>query len=521
MNKKFLLVFFLLLVPFCTQAATNEKSSIESDNLKEKQHFLKGGALLWLNSPYIYPIPVFMKNTGVSINFTLNTEKGQYKAGEKVQIAISAEDNGFIKNTEPALGEKLFYLWAGGNFYVEIYRLSDAVKDGEFLVAAGKAYPDDPVSLFQREKKEFVFDWQTSGETKKGDYEIRIYPASAGVLFKGTPDAYRSFLKTRIKVESDPSKEEKTVWGLDGMTLAGDKIQLKERVLYLDAKKDYDLTVPLQNFGAEREQLLVTKQVVGLAPRFSEVLSEETEEVALEPGEKKLVGFKLNGKNIKNEAGVMVYYNFRKDNGQPGLPSPKYFTYPISNLGGETVMLPFSVLGNVSFDICGLGIYTAKNRPGFIKDSSVVIFSEVQRRDPLFYNSAEQENTGEKNIKLDLVLQDRDGNKIDEIGYEGSSWDRTGEIYKSIKLGRDYDYLRLVASLKSEDGKQIENKELEYNLSLKKMGSFEKNKDWLENNKIVFLLGAAGILLIGGILTAVLILNKSSNKGYKSNKKRI
>lgn len=508
MNKKLLpIVFFLWLIPCVSLASDLNKGLSDPANSIEKQNFLKEGADLTIVPADVYPVPIFMLDTGRSIDFSFNTDKSQYQAGEEVKMRISAESHSFLKPGLSPGGKKIFYLWTTGNFDVEIYRLSDEVKDGEFLAASGKVYPDDKITLLQNEKKDFDFSWRIPGNAKKGNYEIRVYPTSAGILFRGSPEAYRSLTKTRITIGGDEAEDQSAGWDVGAMKIGEEPLKLKNKVLHLEAKEDHMLTIPLKNHGSARKEISIVKQVIRMAPDYGGIVSEEEEKLSLEPGEEKIVPYKLETGNIKGEPAVLVRFSFSEAGGKSLPQGINYFNYPLAPVGDESVIIPLFFKNNLKYTIYGMGINTVKDTPGFVKDSYFTPFLEVRRFDPLFYYSQERERVAEDNLKLDLILLDESGNKVDGLGYAGPSWDRSGQISKLVQLKKDYNYLKLVAVLSSQKNGEIERKELEYYAPLPAKSWFDRIKE-LGENKIIWSLVIAAVLLAAAVSAAVILVRR-------------
>jgi hypothetical protein len=299
MTKKLFFIFILFLIPnFCFAIDLTKGLQEAPENWKERTKFIEGKGSLRTASIEQYPIPFFMLAAGGSTIFTFDTEKETYQAGEKVNFHIEAKNSGFIKKAFLNFKErKIHYWWSAGNFFVEIYHLSDEVKDGEFLVASGKVFKDDAISVFQEQSREFNFDWLIPESTKGGNYEIRVYPLSKDIFFDGSPESYRVLMKTRIRINGK-DKEELVAWDLAEMKLDDAPVRLKEKVVYLEAGNKYNLSIPLINQGNEREQILVSKRILRLSPEYGQAKNEEIQRVTLEPEEKKLINFEISENNI-------------------------------------------------------------------------------------------------------------------------------------------------------------------------------------------------------------------------------
>ncbi|MFH1182993.1 MAG: hypothetical protein V1690_01890 [Candidatus Moraniibacteriota bacterium] len=514
MRKIWLVIIPLMLLPYSGSAFDLSKGLLESpDNLQKKSAFLRGGAGLAITNPEVYPTSIFLINSGRSIKFSIQTDKYEYQAGEKVQVSLSASNNGFYEGIKtPTRGKKIYYLWSGGNFFVEAYRLSDEVKEGEYLVASGKAYGQDSISLYQNEKKEFKFSWVVPENAKSGTYEIKVYPTSAGILFRGNPQAYRSLLKTRIAVAAGSGKEAAVSWDLDGIKLGDENIHLKEKSVYLDSNSDYNLSIPLKNSGGKKENVKITKQIYGSSYELGSLINQEAEEISLEPGEEKPVNYFLTKEKIKGEPVISTLLGFSEIGEEGGSEEYKYFDFPAGSFGGEAVFVPLYMKSNIKFNIWGLGIRTVNGSPDFSKGSFLTPFVEIERSDPLFFRSAGKERMPEDNLRLSLLLQDKGGGRIDEIAYEGPSWDRSGQIYKVIELAKNYKGLKLTAVLGSQNKGEIERKEIEYLAPEKAAKSkLDKIKEMLENYWIALAVAAVVILAAIGILAVVLIMRKKIN----------
>lgn len=481
---------FFFLAPGLALAADLSKGLDHSaENLNQKASFLKGGALLSRGPANVFPVPLYMLRSGGSLKFDLNTDKVDYRAGETVKCAVSAQNDGFTET-----GKKFYYLWAAGNFSLEVYRLSDQVKDGEWLISTERVYPADDIVLLQNQRKDFNFSWRIPENARAGTYELRVYPESDRSLFRGTPWTYRSLLKSRITVLGDEDKEEKVEWDVGGMTLDGENIHSKEKVIYLDNDKEYAFSVPLRNFGSRPKKLGVIKQVFFETTQYPDLLDSEREEIDLEPGEEKIISYKITPAKTRGKAEIMVSLGLFDP--AERLPEKKgYFEYSPGFPAGEKVVFPFNLKGNVELYISGAGIMTARGTAGFVEGSYLTPFVEIRRSDPLFYFSTEEERAAEDNLKVNLALSDRSGNKVDEFGYEGPSWDRAAAVEKRIQLKRDYDYLKLTAVLESQGRGEIQRKELEYSAPLVPRSGLEKIKALWENYKMIFL-AAAGVAFL-------------------------
>ena len=526
MGKYWFFVLLVLAAPFYCLASDLSKGLLESpENWAERQSFLKNGAQLVINSKNLYPTSIFMEYSGRSLSVDLGTDKQSYKAGEQVDVSVRLANSGFpVKSDNPAKetlpyvnqdassASKAYYLWAGGNLFVEVYRLSSQVKDGELLVAAGKAYDEDNLSLFQNEEKQLDFHWLVPLNANEGTYEIRVYPTSRGMLLRRAPDSYRAPFKIRITVENGRDEVAGAGWDLNGMKLEDENIKLKDKVLWLESQKTYNLAVPIKNNGAQRADILVTKKVLSFYPEFGKVIGEEKEEVSLEPNEEKPLNFKLSPETVKGEPEVVVFFGYTDLAGQQLSAKKEYATFPLGNFGGEEVLIPFGVKDNVGLDICGMGINTLENRTGIGNGSDIMFFLETHRLDATFYQSGESRRSKEDNIRLDLALFDAMGNKIDELGYDGPSWDRTGEIFKIIKLHKDYSYLKLVGTLSSNNKSQIDREEIEYNFAKVPVENriLARLKEWIGNNALYFSSGWFVVLVLVG--AAAIIRSKRKNK---------
>jgi hypothetical protein len=301
-------------------------------------------------------------------------------------------------------------------------------------------------------------------------------------------------------------------WDLNGMKLEDENIKLKDKVLWLESQKTYNLAVPIKNNGAQRADILVTKKVLSFYPEFGKVIGEEKEEVSLEPNEEKPLNFKLSPETVKGEPEVVVFFGYTDLAGQQLSAKKEYATFPLGNFGGEEVLIPFGVKDNVGLDICGMGINTLENRTGIGNGSDIMFFLETHRLDATFYQSGESRRSKEDNIRLDLALFDAMGNKIDELGYDGPSWDRTGEIFKIIKLHKDYSYLKLVGTLSSNNKSQIDREEIEYNFAKVPVENriLARLKEWIGNNALYFSSGWFVVLVLVG--AAAIIRSKRKNK---------
>jgi hypothetical protein len=128
---------------------------------------------------------------------------------------------------------------------------------------------------------------------------------------------------------------------------------------------------------------------------------------------------------------------------------------------------------------------------------------EVNRVDPLYYSSG-QLNRGEKdNFKSDMKLLRPDGSVIDEAGYDGPFWDRTGKIFKTIKLDREYDSIKLVATLETQKGIK-ETKEVVYNIPINQGSSAAANtaSNYGQSKISMFLIGHKILIIIVVLITA-------------------
>jgi hypothetical protein len=509
--KVFLLVFGLFLLPCVSLAADLNKGLLDPANWGEQQKFLTGGANLAINPPEVYPTPLFMIDAGKGIIFHLSADKEKYQAGNEVKMTIEAKSQKYQKTLEGMSQPiELFYLWTKGNFNFEVYRISDDVKNGEFLVASGKAYPDDQITMLQGEQRRFSINFQLPENAVSGTYEVRVYPSSGMMLFRGSPEDYHSLLKTRFEVTNDKTREEQNKWELDKIVLNGQSVHLKSGVLRIGNNTDSVLSIPLLNQGPDEEHLALQKRIIVFFPEYGSAVSEEREDITLKSGETKTVELNLNDANIKGKSTFLVQFNFADIGKGQSLREQNYFGYPLNSSGGESVVVPIFVKGNVNPFIIGMGILTTKDSPGFSQGSFATPFLEIWRTDPLFYESAETKRGTEDNLKLDLALFDRAGNKIDEIGYAGPSWDRTGQIWKTVQLKKDYDYLKLVGVLDSQSQGEIERKEMEYYYPIPPRSWIERFKKTVENNWEVWLVGTTLTIAILAIMMLVLVIKRKN-----------
>jgi len=507
-TKIFTLSWCIFLIPFLVWAADLNKGLSDPANQGEIQSFLKNGATLSISPPTAYPVPGFMLDAGRSINFRVGADKEQYQAGEEMRINVSAQSHSFLKNTtNMPRPTEIFYLWAAGNFDVEIYRLSDEVKLGEILVASGKVYRGDTITLLQNEQKQFSFSWPIPADARNGTYEIRIYPTSDGALFRGSPEVYRSSTKTRFFVSNDGDKEEKITWNLDQIKINGESFHQKEKVIYFNSGEKNAISIPLRNSGESEERRMVIKKIIAYAPEYGMAVSQEQEEINLAPGAEKVINYNLDNSNIKGEPGALAEF-IMVNQGKREMKNQNYFDFPLDSSFSEAVFAPFSVQGNTQYSIGGVGINTVKDSPGFAKGSFLTPFMEVRRSDPIFYYSAEIDRAAEDNLKLVLTLFDRSGKKVDEIGYEGPSWDRTGTIWKIVQLKKDYDYLKIAGVLSSQSKGEIQKQELEYFAPLPTVSWWGKLKAILADYWTAVTVGGTAILAVLALFTVWKLKNR-------------
>jgi len=211
-------------------------------------------------------------------------------------------------------------------------------------------------------------------------------------------------------------------------------------------------------------------------------------------------------------ASAIASVNFEDSEGERRLAKKEYFGYPISKVGKEGLEVPFYFIGNVEYLYRGMGIISVEEQSIFEPHSFLTLFVDVERVDRLYYESNETKRAKEENIQIDLILLDRNGNKIDEMGYEGPSWDRSGHIFKTIKLNRKYDYLKLISILSSKERGEIQKKEIEYFAPERgKIGWFDRIKEIVENNWVASVIAVTIILASLVILITVLVVRRKKN----------
>lgn len=515
MGRKYILILLLILAPSYVLAIDLSKGLLESEeNWNNKNTFLTGGANLDISTADKYPTSIINRKSARSLKFSLQAEKTVYSAGDLVKMHISASNTGYTseQNTSQTSGKSLFYLWGGGNFFVEVYRLSDEVKDGEFLVASGMAYEKDDISLLQSQDKEFDFSWQVPDHAKPGRYEIRVFPTNKGIMFFGFPAGYNTTLKADMTIENELERSEKVGWKLEELKLDNDIVKLKEKIIRLDAKGNYNLAVPLENLGDSMKKINVKKQLRSISPDYGKVLSEESEEINLAPNESKIISYNISESQIKQKPSAVVALSFLDEENKNLIAGRNYLSYPIDNFGGESLEIPMYFIGNQGMSILGIGLITVEKRTIFEPDSFITMFVEVARFDRLFYETAERERGKEDNIKVNLILLGKDGNKINEAGYAGPSWDRSGMVYKTIKLKKGYDYFKIIGTLSTNERGEVERKEVEYFKSEEnKKDTLDKIVKTLDNNPRLLIAVVGTILIVLGI-SVVLVLVRKNNK---------
>lgn len=387
--------------------------------------------------------------------------------------------------------------------------MSENVANGEVSVASGRVLDKNEITLLQNEKKDFNFSWRIPDNLKNGAYEIRIYPTSKNLLLKGDPLIYWSPYKAKILVEGQEGKEDKVYWDLGKIKLGDEELKLKDKANYLDSDKDYFLSVPLKNLGNEERRIYVVKRIQCFSNKFRGI-EQNDEKVVIGPGEEKVINFPIKSEIIKEESQVAVYLSYYDKTQTSSLTNREYFDYPITSLGSEKLIVGFFVKGNANYFPVGMGLYTLKDSPGFNSGSMATMFYEVHRWDPLFFWSAEQRREKETNIKLDLTLLDRDGNVVSEIGYEGPSWDRTGQISKLVKFNKEYDYLKLVGVLSVSGKGELDRREIEYNIPPEYT---QKNllawiKEIFSGKIFVYAVVGALLILIASVLTVIWVIKR-------------
>jgi|GEM_PF-2300967 len=459
----FFACFLPLVLPKESKAADLGQGLLSDANIGEMSSFLKGGAALMIKKPEDYP-PAFFVTFGGSLDANLETEKYDYSAGQKVVLKAKIKnlgqttDNDYLKDVIKG-SDTIYYNWTKGNLFVEVIRLSDKVANAETVVDTGVVYNKDDIQLLAGEEKNLDFDWTIPQSAKSGNYEIRVYPMSAGIIFRGFPFMYRSPLKVPVKVTGDKTLEDKVEFDLDKIQVNEKSHHLKEEVIFLEGKKVNTASVPIKNNSDETKKIIVTKQVHGMRPLpLGNLYQEEKEALTLAPREEKTVEYQIKPESVRDaRLSIDFYYS---ENGVTN----RY----LKSEGGEQLLIPCWTRESVSNIINGIGFRNTKAPFALRKGNLIGYFIDVNRIDPLYLNSGNTERAPEDNLKVNLTITDRDGNIVDKIGYDGPSWNRSGLLYKSIALPKNYNYLKLTGTLETKSG-QKDSREIEVNIDENKL----------------------------------------------------
>lgn len=516
MFKTYFLTALIFLLPNFAYAVDLSKGLLEVPENKDKMSsFLKNGTFLEITPPEIYPVPIVARAIGSSMGMDVKSDKQLYNAGDTVRITISFHNEGFASSLSyPSLvGKKYYYLWSGGNFFVDIYRFSDEVKDGEYQVASGMAFKENNISLFQNEKNSIDFRWQIPKNFKNGKYEIRVFPTTAEILFLGIPNVYRAHLKANIKVENKED-ELKIGWKIGDLKLGDNPVRLKEKVLNLRADQEHTLSIPLENPTEEQVDVIVKKKLFGIyLPSSSPMNHEESEEFSIAPNESRMVEFKIDKEKVKGKSDAIAFISFSEKGLENSFSQKKYLDFPIAGYNGESIEVPLYFMGNVTYHLREIGVTTIENDTIFKKGANLTLFMEVERSDPYSYVISEAKRAREDNIKVELIAYDKYGKKIDEMGYDGPSWDRSAKLSKTLNFEKKYDYLRIVGTLSSKAKGVIQKKELEYfSQDFKNPSLYVKIKEICENNRLAITVIVIIILAILSVGMTTFLIKRRKPK---------
>lgn len=489
------------------------------DNQNSLAKFLSGNPKTEFTAGDKYPVPLFISRYGANLTFRVSTDKNVYNPGDTIKLSVKAVNP--EGSVDPANNiKKGFYIWSGGNFFAKIQRESEDVPNGKLVVAEGYLAQESDILLSNKNDSEFHFGLKTPENIKSGTYEIILYPTSGNMMtLRGRPEGeFDSPVQAKVQVVNKGDKEETVQWDLKKFSFNNEIIKPKEKTFYLDNSQYNEVTVPLVNKGKNPRKIMVLKKVWSLVP-FGEPIDSEEEEISLEPGKETTIKFQLNQEKLKEFSNVLVELRFTNSSASKTDNLKQFLSPSLLASDSEAVTNIFSIKGNLKFVIKGMGVTT----PDFPWKGGnwLSYFMEVQRDDPLFYSSGGKERAEEKNVSLNLTLFDRTGNKIQEIGYNGPSWDRDIEISKVVtphqKRG-DYDYLKLVGVVKDKDGKELDRQEIEYDAKKLPANSLiQSNGSEQETSKLKYvkyaLAGAVGIIvLLSSVLALLAIRRKTLNR---------
>ena len=396
------------------------------------------------------------------------TDKKTYSAGETVSIHWNLLDLG--KN----------FTWGGGNVFVQIVRLAqNNVAEEEFAVTGGNL--NDSKSYFMLENfvtSQLNFKLKIPDNAKAGVYEIRLYPFSGEKLvLSGRTDNYRAYIATRINVEANKQKEETA--RIDGtkLSLNGKEIGMKREMFFMEKDSTDTISVPLENNGEIERELLILRRIWKRPYGFKKPLFEEQEIVKLAPKETKIITTTISpDKKVEPALAFdLRFVDAKKGSSLSGLSGPnKTLDEPIEH--GEAMLFPFFIKNVSGFAIMNSFVNFFPVKKGY----RLEYLGEVMSTDPLFHWSNNTKRSRIIKTKFLMSLYNSKGELIDEVGYDGPSWDRNLIFSKAIEAKEDYDYLKLVTSVKDDSGTEYDRAEIIYDSKTALNG---KNGGTISNEK--------------------------------------
>jgi len=485
-----------LILPLAVNAVDLNKGLQEStENWENRETFLKKNT--HLSAEYIdaYPFASYgsrafardllIKSPGESAMASLlKSDKGEYQAGETAQFHLDLDDK----------GNQL--AWGDGNLTIVRARLAQGRVEGdEYLVSLRDLFQDNFL-LLDNKKERVQFSWKIPQDTKSGIYEIRVFPnAGDKVVFLGHSGNYRAFISTRIEIKNDSDKEDKVELDANRIALNGKIIGMKKELAVVDTNtpESDTFTIPIKNTGVEARNILIIKRIWAIPRRAESLLDQEEEKITLKPGEEKIIKYEITPEKNLHTAGSI---EIRFVDAEEGKNNAGTALAKSSNSQGEGVIFPYTAKGMLTFHIRSAFI----SRFPLEKGDEFMFLIEPGRSDPLHFLTNGKEREKEVNVKVVGKLTDKDGKLIDEIGYEGPSWDEFIQLSKNVKAKKDYEYIKLTATVHDTDGNELASEEIEYDLS-KTLSKPEKKETPEDSGRNIFKYSLLfAMLLIAGYL---------------------
>ncbi len=441
------------------------------------------------------------------------TDKKNYLAGETILVHWNLLDLG--KN----------FTWGGGNVFVQIVRLAqDNVAEEEYAITGGNLN-DEPNYFLLENFVNSALDFQIKlpENSKSGVYEIRLYPFSGeSLVLSGRTDNYRAYIATRINVKGDLQKQE-TV-RIDGTKLAlnGREIGMKREMFFMEKEATDTISVPLENSGEVEREITVLKRIWKRPYGFKRPLFEEHETIKLAPKETKVVAMAITpDKKIEPALAFdLRFIDSKKGSILSGLSGPNQ-TLNETIEHGEAMLFPFFIKNVSGFAIMNSFVNFFPVKKGY----RLEYLSEIMSADPLFHWSNNTRRSRIIKTKMLMGLYNSKGELVDEVGYEGPSWDRNLIFSKAIEAKEDYDYLKMVVSIKDDSGVEYDRAEIVYDSKTalegerkktadekdEKLSSTEKKESFYENKKSLFWLILATTMFIVSSALVLFYIKREKN----------